>query len=110
MNTNDKQKLIIDLHNQGLSIREIETKTKISKSTVSRIISKHIETIKPNEPKLAKEVLKPIITGKEEKILSFVGLQSIGVNEYLNKDTSECIKVAFIKAIKPNECGYFVNV
>lgn len=109
MNTNDKQKLIIDLHNQGLSIREIENKTNIPKSTVSRIISKHIEAIKPIET-IQKEIIKPILKGDEVRITSFVGLQRIAPNEYLNKDTSEVLNVTFVKATNPNQYGYFVKV
>jgi predicted transcriptional regulator len=97
---------VLKAHNEGQTVRQIADHFGISKSAVHKIISAVI--VKENEP--LKELIKPVLTGNEVRIASFVGFQRVAPNEYVNKDTSELIKVAFIKATKPNQYGYFVKV
>jgi hypothetical protein len=59
-------------------------------------------------PKIKKVVAK--LTGEEERMNSFVGWIRTNVNEYTNKETGEIVNVAFVKAKKAGDFGYFVKV
>lgn len=100
---------VIDLHNSGKSIREIESELKISKSSVSRIVNNYLGKgdIAPKD--------KPVevkLTGKEERFTSFVGYKRNDVNEYVHTETGEIVRVVYVKAKTDHidDKGYFVKL
>jgi len=106
----DKEKRnaeVFKMFNEGKTEREIARVVGLSKTAVHKILTPLVvkETV---SPKIKKQVAK--LTGNEERIESFVGWIRTNVNEYTNKDTAEVINVAFVKAKKEGEFGYFVKV
>ena len=109
---NKRDQNIINLHNQGQTARQIETQTGVSKSTVNRIVTAYIESLKPIEtpPAQTNETIKPAPgTNKVEKVLNFGEYSRLGANEYVHKSSGEIIKVKFIPAKNSIDCGYFVK-
>lgn len=106
----DKEKRnaeVFKMFNEGKTEREIARVVGLSKTAVHKILTPLVvkETV---SPKIKKQVAK--LTGNEERMESFVGWIRTNVNEYTNKDTAEVINVAFVKAKKEGEFGYFVKV
>lgn len=104
---------IIKLHNSGMTARQIEDKTGVGKSTVNRIVTNYLNSLKETKPiQTVKETqTKPAATSnKGERVFNFGEYVRIDKNEYCHKSTGECIKVAFIPAKSINEFGYFVKV
>ena len=102
-----RNKKILDLHNQGKSIAAIANETGLSKGGIHKIISGFI--LKGDSPK--KDVVVEVkLSGTEEKFVSFVGYDRIDVNQYAHKGTGEVVSVAFVKAKKAGEFGYFVKL
>jgi len=98
---------IIDLHNQGKSIRNIASELNVGKTTVSNVVNIFLGIDKiPSK----KEVVPVKLKGTEERFDSFVGWTRLGVNEYVNFNTGEVIRVAYVKAKGPEEFGYFVKL
>lgn len=102
-----RNKKILDLHNQGKSIAAIAKETGLSKGGIHKIISGFI--LKGDSPK-KESVVEVKLSGTEERFTSFVGYDRIDVNQYAHKDTGEVVTVAFVKAKKAGEFGYFVKV
>lgn len=106
----DKEKRNADvfrMFNDGKSEREIAVIVGLSKTAVHKILTPLVvkESVAPY---IKKAVAK--LTGKEERMNSFVGWVRTNVNEYTNKETGEVINVAFVRARKAGEFGYFVKV
>jgi hypothetical protein len=97
---------IIDLHNQGKSIRSIASKLNIGKTTVSNVVNVFLGLDKIP----SKEVVPVKFKGTEERFTSFVGWDRLNVNEYVNEKTGEVIRVAWVKAKSNKEFGYFVKL
>ena len=102
-----RNKKILDLHNQGKSIQAIAKEMVMSKGGVHKIISAFI--LKGDSPK-KDVVVKVKLSGEEERFTSFVGYERVDVNQYAHKDSGEVVNVAFVKAKKAGEFGYFVKV
>lgn len=110
---------IIQLHNEGLSTQKIADKVGISKAAVYKVVTSYLETVKGNaaptpgpEPKKVKQS-GPASNFMEsgQRITNFGELQYTGVlNEYAHKQTGQVIKVKFVPATAPDQCGYFVAV
>lgn len=98
---------IFELFNQGKSERFIADEVGVSKTTVHKVLEPLINK-KETAPAIKKEIAK--LTGNEERFTNFSGWIRTNVNEYSHKDTGEVIKVAFVKAKSPDECGYFVKL
>jgi len=79
----------------------------MSKGGVHKIISAFI--LKGDSPK-KDVVVKVKLSGEEERFTSFVGYERTDVNQYAHKETGEVVNVAFVKAKKVGEFGYFVKV
>jgi hypothetical protein len=106
----DKEKRNADvfkMFNEGKPEREIARVVGLSKTAVHKILTPLVvkESV---SPKIKKVVAK--LTGSEERMDSFVGWIRTNVNEYTNKDTAEVVNIAFVKAKKAGEFGYFVKV
>jgi hypothetical protein len=106
----DKEKRnaeVFKMFNEGKTEREIAKIVGLSKTAVHKILTPLVvkETI---SPKVKKELAK--LTGKEDRIDSFVGWVRTNVNEYTNKDTGEVMNVVFVKATTPDGFGYFVRL
>ena len=106
----DKEKRnaeVFKMFNEGKTEREIARVVGLSKTAVHKILTPLVvkESV---SPKIKKVVAK--LTGSEERMDSFVGWVRTNVNEYTNKDTAETVNVAFVKAKKAGEFGYFVKV
>lgn len=106
----DKEKRnseVFRMFNDGKTERDIARIVGLSKSAVHKILTPLVvkESVAPY---IKKAVAK--LTGKEERMDSFVGWVRTNVNEYTNKDTGEVINVAFVRARKAGEFGYFVKV
>jgi len=106
----DKEKRnaeVFKMFNEGKTEREIAKIVGLSKTAVHKILTPLVvkETI---SPKVKKELAK--LTGKEDRIDSFVGWIRTNVNEYTNKDTGEVMNVVFVKATTPDGFGYFVRL
>jgi len=105
----ERDSKIIEMHNNGASVREIEQETGVGKSTIHRVVTAHMDSIKPKDS----DETKPIESPSDkvgERFDSFVGWNRIGVNQYAHKDTGEIINVKFIKSKDINTCGHFVIV
>ena len=102
-----RYKKILDLHNQGKSIAAIAKEMVLSKGGVHKILSSLI--VKGDSPK-KEPVVKVKLSGQEERFSSFVGYERTDVNQYVHKETGEIVNVAFVKAKKAGEFGYFVKV
>lgn len=102
-----RDKKVLNLHNEGKSIRDIKKETGLGVATIHKILSGLI--IKGDSPK-KEVVIKVDLTGNEEKITSFSGLKRTDVNEYVDEKTGEVIRVVFVKAESADEFGYFVRV
>lgn len=124
-----RNKEIIKLHNSGMSSQQIADKVGLSKAGVYKIIKDYIDTLPNDRPVLAPEVVKPEpatmqtgnaetvttpatnVTGSGKRITSFGELQHTGnPNEYANKQTGEILKVKFVPAKAPDQCGHFETV
>ncbi len=106
----DKEKRNADvfkMFNEGKTEREIARIVGLSKTAVHKILTPLV--VKDAvAPKIKKVVAK--LTGEEERMNSFVGWIRTNVNEYTNKETGEIVNVAFVKAKKAGDFGYFVKV
>lgn len=102
-----RNKKILDLHNQGKSIAVIAKEMVLSKGGVHKILSSLI--INGDSPK-KEPVVRVKLSGNEERFTSFVGYERTDVNQYVHKETGEVINVAFVRARKAGEFGYFVKV
>ena len=106
----DKEKRNADvfkMFNEGKTEREIAKIVGLSKTAVHKILTPLVVK-ETTSPKVKKEVAK--LTGKEDRIDSFVGWVRTNVNEYTNKDTGEFMNVFFVKATTPDGFGYFVRL
>jgi len=106
MNKELRDQEIIDLHNQGKSIRNIATELNIGKTTVSNVVNIFLGIDKIP----SKKVIPVKLKGTEERFESFVGWNRLDVNEYANEKTGEVVRVAYVKADKKGEFGYFVKL
>lgn len=125
---------IIELHNEGLSTQKIADKVGISKAAVYKVVTAYLETVKGSTkptstpepdtmqpgnietatatPAKAKQSA-PASTGinSGQRITNFGEFQYTGnPNEYAHKQTGQVIKVKFVRATAPDQCGYFVAV
>lgn len=103
---------IINLHNQGQTARQIEMQTGVSKSSVNRIVTNYLTSLKePEQITPVKEAQKKPVTtsNKGERVFNFGEYTRTGVNEYSHKSTGEVINVKFVPAKNQNEFGYFVK-
>jgi transcriptional regulator with XRE-family HTH domain len=102
-----RNRKIVDLNNEGLSVREIAKQLNIGKSTVSNILN---SVLIKNEKIPSKKVVEVKLKGDEEKFTNFSGWSRLNVNEYANDKTGEVIRIAFVRAKSKDECGYFVKL
>jgi len=115
MDTNIEQK-VLDLNNDGKSLRQIADDLGINKNKVSRILSKFLNPIDTAAKKSAAkaveadEVMEVEYEETDERVSSFVGWDRIGPNEYSNKATGEIMNVRFVKGAAENHfIGHFVK-
>lgn len=125
---------IIQLHNEGLSTQKIADKVGISKAAVYKVVTAYLDTVKGStkptpttEPATMQTGNVETVTGTPAKakqsapastginsgqrITNFGELQYTGnPNEYAHKQTGQVIKVKFIPATAPDQCGHFVAV
>lgn len=102
-----RNKIIVDLHNSGSSIREISKLVSMSIGGVSKVIASAIG--KGDAPE-RDNVVEVKLTGQEERFVSFVGYERTNKNEYVHKDTGEIVNVVFVKSTELGKFGYFVKV
>ena len=125
---------IIKLHNSGKTTREIAEAVGVSKTLVHNLVNDYLKTVKESTkptpipepatmqtgkvetvtatPAKAKQSA-PASTGinSGQRITNFGELQYTGnPNEYAHKQTGQVIKVKFIPATVPDQCGHFVAV
>lgn len=102
-----RRKKVLDMHNSGSIPKDIMKVTGLSRSGVYKILDTLLPKgeIAPKEP-----IVKVKLLGTEERFTSFVGYERTNVNQYAHKETGEVVNVAFVKAKKANEFGYFVKV
>ncbi len=103
-----RDKRIVDLNNSGKSIMEIATETGMSKGGVHKVLAKFL--VKGDVAPKKESVIDLELSGKEERFESFIGWNRLNVNEYANEKTGEVIRVAYVKAKKKGEFGYFVKL
>lgn len=102
----ERDEKILELHNEGNSVRQISDELKVSKSLVHKVLSTILE--KPDVmPKIPTKVK---LTGNEERFTNFGSYVRTNVNEYCHKDSGEIIHIAFIPAKKKGDYGYFVKL
>jgi len=103
-----RDKKIKDLNNEGKSIAQIATEVGMSKGGIHKVLGKFLVKgdVAPKKENTAAIKLK----GTEERFESFVGWNRLDVNEYANEKTGEVIRVAYVKADKKGEFGYFVKL
>ena len=107
MEKEERNKRIMELNNDNKSIRFIANELGISKTTVTSVLNSVIGVDIPDNKKKAVAVK---LKGTEERFTSFVGWNRMNVNEYANEKTGEVIRVAYVKADKKGEFGYFVKL
>jgi hypothetical protein len=102
-----RRKKVLDMHNSGSSPKDIMNVTGLSRSGVYKILDTLLPKgeIAPKEP-----IVKVKLSGQEERFTSFVGYERTNVNQYAHKETGEVVNIAFVKAKKAGEFGYFVKV
>jgi transposase len=101
-----RNKKIIDLNNQGKSIRFIANELGISKTTVTSVLGSVIGVEVPEKKKVVPVKLK----GTEERVDSLVGWTRLDVNEYANDKSGEVMRIAWVKAKSDKDFGYFVKL
>jgi transposase len=99
---------IKNLNNEGKSIAEIAKEIGMSKGGVHKVLGKFL--LKGDVAPKKEKVVEVKISGTEERFDSFVGWTRLGVNEYVNFNTGEVIRVAYVKAKSDKEFGYFVKL
>lgn len=105
MEKENRNDMIISMHNQGATVRQISEKTKLSIGGVHKVLSSVLDKadVMPKIP------TKISLIGNEERFDSFGGWIRTNVNEYTNKDTGEVIYLAFVGG-KKGEHGHFVKI
>jgi hypothetical protein len=97
---------ILDLHNEGKSVRQISTDLSVSKSLVHKVLSSVLDKVDVM-PKISSKVK---LRGDEERFYNFSGWIRTNVNEYTHKDTGEVVLIAFVPAKEKGGHGYFVKI
>lgn len=125
---------IIKLHNSGKTTREIAEAVGVSKTLVHNLVNDYLKTVKDSakptptpepatmQPGNAETVTATPAKAKQsgtgangiesgQRIANFGEFQYTGTpNEYAHKQTGQIIKVKFIPATAPDQCGHFVAV
>jgi hypothetical protein len=102
---NERNELIIKMHNNGNTERQISDATGLSKSGVHKIIGMYIESI---DVETTVDDVKPNV--EAGKIFSsFVGWVRLSANKYSNKDTGEVVNVKYIPGNDVAKYGHFVT-
>ena len=102
----ERDERILDLHNEGKSVRQISTELSVSKSLVHKVLSSFFDKVDVM-PKISSKL---VLTGNEERFTNFGGWVRTNVNEYTDKVTGEVINVAFVSAKEKGGHGYFVKL
>ena len=97
---------ILELHNEGKSVRQISTELVVSKSLVHKVLSSVLDKAEVM-PKIPTKVK---LSGNEERFTNFGGYIRTNVNEYTDKCTGEVVKIAFVGAEEKGGHGYFVKI
>lgn len=102
-NRND---LILRMHNEGQSIRAISEVVKLSIAGVHKILASVIDKAEVM-PKIPTKVK---LTGNEEKFINFGSYIRTNVNEYTHKETGEIVNIAYVRSKDKSLFGYFVKL
>ena len=106
MEKNDRNDLILELHNEGKSVRYISEVVKLSIGGVHKVLASVIEKVDVM-PKISSKVE---LRGNEERFENFSGWVRTNVNEYTHKETGEIVNIAFVPAKEKGGHGYFVKL
>lgn len=102
----ERDEKILELHNEGKSVRQISTDLSVSKSLVHKVLSSVLDKVDVM-PKISSKV---VLDGDEERFTNFGGYIRTNVNEYTDKCTGEVVNVAFVTAKEKGGHGYFVKL
>lgn len=107
MTKEERNKKIIDLHNEGKTIQEIATTIGMSKGGIHKVLGEHINVgdIAPKKP-----TAKVKLIGNEERFTNFSGWVRTDVNTYCSKDTGEIVNLVYVPSKTVEDYGYFVKV
>lgn len=108
MEKNERNDLILSLHNQGESIKAIADKLGMSKGGVHKVLNGVL--VKDYDVVVDEKKTTDIVSDKYPRgsvLGSFVGLKRIGVNEYVDEKTGEVVMVRFNKATLVGGFGTF---
>ena len=102
----ERDERILELHNEGKSVRQISTDLSVSKSLVHKVLSSVFDKADVM-PKISSKVE---LQGDEERFENFSGWVRTNVNEYTHKETGEIVNIAFVPAKEKGGHGYFVKL
>ena len=106
MEKNVRNERILELHNEGKTVRQISDDVSLSIGGVHKVLSSVLDKV-DIMPKISS---KAVLTGNEERFTNFGGWVRTNVNEYTDKVTGEVINVAFVSAKEKGGHGYFVKL
>lgn len=106
MEKNTRNERILEMHNQGCTVRQISDDVKLSIGGVHKVLSSVLDKVDVM-PKISSKVK---LRGDEERFDNFSGWIRTNINEYTNKDSGEVVCIAFVPAKEKGSHGYFVKL
>ena len=106
MEKNSRNDLILEMHNEGKTVRQISDAVKLSIGGVHKVLSSVLDKVDVM-PKIPTKV---VLSGNEERFTNFGGWIRTNVNEYTHKETGEVVNIAFVGAKEKGGHGYFVKL
>lgn len=105
MEKENRNERILEMHNEGKTVRQISDAVKLSIGGVHKVLSSVLDKV-DIMPKIPTKV---VLSGNEERFTNFGGWIRTNVNEYTHKETGEVVYIAFVRG-KKGEYGYFVKI
>jgi hypothetical protein len=106
MGKENRNERILELHNEGKTVRQISDEVNLSIGGVHKVLSSVLDKADVM-PKIPSRVL---LTGNEERFTNFGGWLRTNVNEYTHKETGEVVYLTFVRSKEKGGYGYFVKI